>query len=209
MKQTGYHNPGHGRLTLPWRSLTLVGLALALYMMLGPAPELLVLDRSGIAAGEWWRLFTGHWVHSDSQHLLMDTAGLFILGLLFEKVSPWRFLILLTGSALSLDLLLWLNLPWIEAYCGLSGLLNAMLSAGMLLMWRKTGDWVYPLIWVIAAGKILTELYLGQAIFSETLWPSVPEAHAYGLFTGALLGSALFTPTQTVSAESPASLRGL
>ena len=53
----------------PWLSLTLAGLTAGLFAAFGPAPEAWVYDRAAIESGEWWRLISGHWVHSDGAHL--------------------------------------------------------------------------------------------------------------------------------------------
>jgi len=66
--------------TPPWRTLFLTGLALALYLLAGPAPEAWVYDRMAIADGELWRLMTGHLVHADGSHALWDIAALALLG---------------------------------------------------------------------------------------------------------------------------------
>ena len=75
----------HGRIELPWRSLLLVAGAIAAYLVLGAAPGDWVFDRMAIAQGEWWRLFTGHWVHSDPTHAGWDISALLLLGALFER----------------------------------------------------------------------------------------------------------------------------
>ncbi|MET0118692.1 MAG: rhombosortase [Sedimenticola sp.] len=191
MAEQGVFTLGHGRSYLPWRTLGLTGLTLVLYLLLGPAPETLVLDREAIAAGEWWRLITGHWVHGDPQHLLLDTAGLFILSLLFERSPAWIYGTFLVSAMLLLDLMILLWLPWLETYCGLSGLLNALLAGGMLLLWRDSGDRLYLLVLAAAAGKIAVEIALDQALLSDTLWAPLPEAHAFGLISGALLSTPL------------------
>lgn len=208
MKNPGFFTWGHGGMIPPWRTIGITGLALALYLLLGPAPEALVYDRDSIAAGEWWRLLTGHWVHGDAHHLFMDGAGLFILSLLLERMNLWRYIALLSVASLSIDGMLWFFLPWLETYCGLSGLLNALLGAGMLRMWRRTNDWLYPAIAVGAGLKIVTELTLGQALFSDTLWPPVPEAHAFELVAGMLFIALFEGSEKRFSAKRPASFQG-
>jgi len=74
----------HGRITLPWRSLLLGADAVFAYLVLGAAPGAWVFDRVAIAQGEWWRLVTAHWVHSDPAHAGWDVAALLLLGALFE-----------------------------------------------------------------------------------------------------------------------------
>jgi len=80
----------HGGVTLPWRSFLLGAAAIAAYLILGAAPEAWVFDRVAIAQGEWWRLITGHWVHSDLAHAAWDIAALLLLGALFEARLRWR-----------------------------------------------------------------------------------------------------------------------
>ncbi|MEJ2591946.1 MAG: hypothetical protein P8178_11180, partial [Candidatus Thiodiazotropha sp.] len=84
MSATRLQTGRHGGITPPWRSLLLTTLALVLYLWAGAAPQAWVYDRFAIAQGEWWRLFTGHWVHSDGEHALWDIGALLVLGLLFE-----------------------------------------------------------------------------------------------------------------------------
>ncbi len=79
-------------------------------------------------------------------------------------------------------------MPWMQAYCGLSGLLNALLACGLLIHWKRRSDPVYLLIGALAGLKIAVEISLEGALFTTTAWASVPEAHAVGMVTGLLLG---------------------
>jgi rhomboid family GlyGly-CTERM serine protease len=176
----------HGSLALPWRTLLLTGLALGLFLSFGAAPEAWVFDRTAIAQGEWWRLLTGHWVHSDLEHAAWDIGALLVLGLLFEpRLKAKLFSVLILGS-LGIDLWLWYALPSLSYYCGLSGILNSLLALGLLQMWRELR---HPLIWMTAVGailKIVWEIALGGALLTTTAWPSLPEAHAVGFLCGVL-----------------------
>ena len=73
---------------LPWTYLVLS--AVALIVQLNPAwRDALLYDRGAVARGEWWRLWTGHWVHFGWPHFVAD-AGLFlIMGWLLERTHPW------------------------------------------------------------------------------------------------------------------------
>ena len=76
-------------------------------------------------------------------------------------------------------------------YCGLSGILNGLMILGLLHLWR---DLRHPVILLIASGaglKILIEIQLGQAMLTQTAWPSLPRAHAAGFVCGAALFLAL------------------
>jgi rhomboid family GlyGly-CTERM serine protease len=175
-----------GSPVLPWRTLLLAGLALALYLLAGPAPEALVYDRTAIGQGEWWRLLSGHWVHADGSHAGWDILGLLCLGLLFEaRLGRLLPLALLAGTA-AVDLWL-LAGSGLARYCGLSGILNALLVAGLAAWWRELRSPVIPLVAAGALVKIMVELGAGEALFTRTLWPSVPMAHGAGFAAGALL----------------------
>jgi rhomboid family GlyGly-CTERM serine protease len=180
--------PGrHGGITPPWRTLMLTGLALALYLWGGAAPEAWVYDRLAIAQGEWWRLISGHWVHSDLEHAVWDIGALSVLGLLFESRLKGDLFSVLALGTLGIDLWLWFLQPSLHYYCGLSGILNGLLALGLLQWWR---DERHPLIWMTGLGavlKIVWETATGGALLTSTVWPSVPEVHGVGFICGLLL----------------------
>jgi hypothetical protein len=78
-------------------------------------------------------------------------------------------------------------MPQLERYCGLSGILNALLAAGLIQLWRETRDRLLPLVGIGAVLKILVEAAAGAAVFTHTAWPSVPVVHAVGLTAGAII----------------------
>ena len=177
----------HGGLSLPWRTLLLTSLALAGYLILGPAPEAWVFERSAISQGEYWRLITGHWVHSDLNHAVWDIGALALMGVLFEQRLQGQLLLSLAVSTVAVDLWLWYGDPPLQYYCGLSGILNSLLAVGLIQFWR---DLRQPLIGITALGaasKIFLEIYQGQALLTHTSWPSVPEIHAVGFLCGIVL----------------------
>jgi len=190
--------PVSGEPFLPWRTLLLTLLALALYLGIGPAPAGLVLDRAGLGAGEWWRLFAAHWVHSDAAHALWNIAALAFLGALFERRLGWRMVAALALGMLCVSLWVVLGLQ-LQRYCGLSGILNSLLAAGLVVTWRDTRD---PLVLLVGAGavlKIVVETALGQAVFTSAAWASVPTAHAAGFVAGL---AAAWSSTQVGSARA-------
>ena len=183
---------------MPWRTALLTLTALALHFGAGPAPAGLMLDRAGVVGGEWWRLLTGHWVHSDADHALWNIAAFAFLGVLFERTLGWRLFGSLALGMLLVDAWVLLGLPELSRYCGLSGILNALLAADLIALWREGGD---PWVALVGAGavlKIALESVLGQALFSNLRWASVPTAHAVGLVAG-LLAS---IPTASASCPS-------
>ena len=176
----------HGGLLSPRRTLLLSSLALALYLLAGPAPELLVYDRSAIAGGEWWRLFTAHLVHSDAGHALWNIAAFALLGALFEARLGGRVVPGLLLGALAIDAWLWWAEPELLLYCGLSGVINALMAASLWRLWQQSRDSLLVWIGIGAIAKIALETAAGGALFTQTLWGSVPQAHAVGFAAGLL-----------------------
>jgi len=174
----------HGHVEWPWRSLLLGTLAAGAWLVFGPAPEAWVYQRDAIAGGEWWRLLTGHWVHSDGSHACWDVGALLLLGVLFETRLGWRLPLALLIGTVGVDAWLWWGAPDLLYYCGLSGILNTVLVLGLVELWRELR---HPLLLVVlasAALKIGLELRLDGALLTRTAWPSVPAVHAVGYTTG-------------------------
>src|SRR6185369_4054684 len=54
-------------------------------------------DRMAIAAGEWWRLITAHFVHIDLEHTLLNVMGFVLMWAIFARdFSPRQWLIVTT-----------------------------------------------------------------------------------------------------------------
>lgn len=189
MNATTAMRMGQGSSALPWWSLSLATSATLIWLVFGAAPEGWLFDRAAIEQGEWWRLFSAHWVHSDPVHAAWDIAALLVLGLLLEPRLHWRLPLLLLGGSIAVDVWLWWGMPELSYYCGLSGILNTLLAFGMLYWWRHER---HPLLLVmvgLAALKIILEIAAGQALLTRTAWPSVPSAHAAGFLGGVALAS--------------------
>ncbi len=179
----------HGGWRPPWVTLMLAALIAGLYAALGPAPDPLVFEPARLADAAPWRALTGHLVHSDLRHLAWSLAALLCLGTLYESIErpqPMRYLGLLLAAVAAIDLWLWALAPELARYCGLSGVLNALLAALVWRCWRLSRHPLYLLIGLAAAAKILIEAAIGGSLLPTTEWQAVPGAHAAGFLAGAL-----------------------
>lgn len=164
-------------------------LTAGLWLLLGPAPPALVYDRVAIAQGEWWRLVTGHLVHSDAEHALWDIIALALIGWVMESQGRDRVLLAALAGMLAVNMGLWWWLPELERYCGLSGMLNTLFVIALNDLWAEHRHPLIPLVAVGLAIKLATESMARQSLFVHTLWPSVPEVHVAGCLGGlAFLG---------------------
>ena len=178
----------HGSRRLPWHTFLMLSITLALYVVGGPAAESLVFDRQAIMQGEFWRLLTGHWVHGDMEHLAWNLVAVGILGWIIEmSLGPIRLYRALIAGMCLVNAWLWLFIPSLDFYCGLSGILNTLLFVILIDGWRRSRKLIFPLVFVGATAKIALELFQASAIFTHTIWPAIPEAHLAGALAAVMI----------------------
>lgn len=108
-------------------------------------------DRAALLSGQWWRVVTGHLVHLNFDHLLLNLAGLILVCELLWYRLPWRHgSALLLFSAAGTSLLLWWLHPELAWYAGLSGALHGLWAGCALAgLWgmqsRNSASAVMPL----------------------------------------------------------------
>ncbi len=155
-----------------------------------PVRAALRYERSAIAAGQWWRLLTGHLVHLGLEHVLLNCLGLALLWALFAReYSPRGWLVILGAAIAGIDCGLWFGGSTIRWYVGSSGALHGLLAAGTLAQLRR-GE---ASGWVLAAfliAKLLYEQLHGAMPFDRGM-PVVVDAHLYGAL-GGLAGALLW-----------------
>jgi len=187
MRRPDAWTKSRGRPSWPWLTTLLAAIAASLWWSLGPAPNALVFDRSAIDAGEIWRLVTGHLVHSDAGHMTWNIGALILIGLLLEEYGRLRMMAAVLAGILAVDAGLWWGMTDIQRYCGLSGMLNALLVVALAEGWRRYRHGLF----VAAAGlyfaKLVTEAMSDHALFVQTSWPSLPLAHVWGCLGGLIV----------------------
>jgi rhomboid family GlyGly-CTERM serine protease len=172
---------------LPFCSLLL--LATLLFVLPQPLQQLFAYQRAELAGGELWRLFSGHLLHSNLYHLLLNGGGLLIIMLLhagYQRQLSLLWQVLFSALLIS-GLIYWFN-PQVQRYVGLSGILHSLLFFGALLdiKTKKTGG-VLLTLGILA--KIGYEQYHGpDAELGQLISATVAiEAHLYGVISGGLL----------------------
>lgn len=150
-------------------------------------------ERTGIAAGEAWRLLTGHLVHLGLSHTLLNLAGLVLVWFLVGRAFDWKqWLWVMFGSVAAIDLGLWFGAPALEWYVGLSGLLHGMLAGGIVAgLAARSGEAV--ILAVVVTGKLAWEQFVGPLPGSEASSGGavIVDAHLYGVIGGALVAAVL------------------
>jgi rhomboid family GlyGly-CTERM serine protease len=152
-----------------------------------PARQALSFDRGALAAGQWWRLLTAHFVHLDAQHALLNGLGVVLMWALFARdYSPWRWAAIYCGSALAVSVGLWILNPELQWYVGASGALHGVMTAGTIahLRRRDLDGWILAVFIVV---KLSYEQFAGALPFAGTA-NTIVDAHLYGAIGGVVLG---------------------
>lgn len=147
-------------------------------------------DREPIADGEIWRLLTGHIAHLNRGHLVLNLAGLALVWVLVgSRFTAVRWWLVVLFSIAVIDAGFWFLDPVLTWYVGLSGLLHALLLAGVVDRLRSAPTESIVLLVVVSA-KIAYEQFAGPLPGSETSTggPVVVNAHLYGAVAGILAG---------------------
>jgi rhomboid family GlyGly-CTERM serine protease len=103
-----------------------IGLMAIVIASVPSAGEMLQFHRAEIAAGEIWRLASGHLTHWNVEHVQWDLLMFVVLGAACERRNPRRMWFCLIAAATSVSILIFCLFPSIEAYRGLSGIDTAL-----------------------------------------------------------------------------------
>jgi rhomboid family GlyGly-CTERM serine protease len=122
----------------------------------------LLYDRAGIAAGEWWRVWTGHVVHFGWPHFVVDTGLLLIVGFIAGRRHPRLMnLGLVLMPAFISACLYWLE-PAMTRYGGLSAVNLGLLLYVAVDGWRaERREWFWPAVLAAYAAELAYESLRG------------------------------------------------
>jgi len=151
-----------------------------------PVREALSFDRPQIAAGQWWRLLSAHFVHLDANHALLNVFGVVLMWALFARdYSPWRWAAIYSFTCVVIGVGLWFRNPELYWYVGASGALHGVMAAGTVAHLRR-GDLDG---WILAAfliAKLSYEQIVGALPFVGS-GDTIVDAHLYGAVGGLAL----------------------
>ena len=175
----------------PVYALWLLLLVLSFVLQLGDWVGDWRYDRSRVEQGAWWLLLSGHIVHLNWSHWVLNMAGLGIVAFFFSAYASLKqwLLVILTSALVIAAGVTWLNTD-IHYYVGLSGVLHGLFLFGALREIR-----VYPLsgyvLTSVLVAKLGWEFFYGALPGSEDFTGGrvLTDAHLYGAIGGALVWS--------------------
>jgi len=154
-----------------------------------------------------WRLLSGHLVHLNWTHALLNAGAWLVLARLFmPQLDAKRQLLSVALGAASVSLGLAVGYPAIEWYRGASGALHALFFTGATValaasMRQRSWPAALPPLLLVAGGwtKVALEFPRGSATpYAEWLAATtVPQAHFLGAVAGTALGLLLAAQART------------
>ena len=97
-------------------------------------------QRESVAAGQAWRLVTGHAMHVSIAHATLDIGALLIVAWIFGRtLGAARQFIAIATAVVCIDASLWFLHPEVARYVGLSGVLHAWFAMGSVLWLIERG----------------------------------------------------------------------
>jgi len=203
-RQTSSAGSGAGGAVLPgtcsWERMAWIALAvIALLVQLSPvAQAALQFDRDRIAAGEFWRLLTGNFVHYSWPHLVANLGAFAALCWMAEGRAR-GVLALVTLSALAVGAGVFSLAGGVTTYRGVSGV-DCALAAWVLTTMAFQDGRLKGLAWVgvlaILAFKSIFEAVTGQLMLPTSAPAGVAVVgvtHVIGLAVG--IAAAMITRT--------------
>ncbi|MEX1667182.1 rhombosortase [Zhongshania arctica] len=147
--------------------------------------------RDQVADGQWWRVFSGQFVHNNSSHLFSNMAALLLCRVLLSIVYSERdFTLSLLSCAFLTGVLIHFLLPSYDYYLGVSAALYGVLIAGALAMWRGR-PYAGASLFVLVIAKLSLDYLVPDSVAPVSDRIGVPvavEAHFVGVFAGVLVG---------------------
>ncbi|MGQ0587867.1 MAG: rhombosortase [Gammaproteobacteria bacterium] len=168
-------------------------MALILLLALGDEPVRAALryDSDAIAAGEWWRLLSGNFVHLGWWHLFLNELGVLMLVLLCPEPLSWpvwlRRLVLI---GLGMGAGLYFFVPEEHWYVGLSGVIHGLFVLGLGRQIVAERDLIALGCLGFLVGKVAWELVAGVPVSDEAAIGGrvLVESHLYGSLSALIYG---------------------
>jgi len=152
--------------------------------------DALAFHRPAVAAGEWWRVVTGHLVHCDWRHLVADVGAFALLCWIgLRRPRATLAVVMLSAGTAGLAVYLWAG--GIAAYRGISGINYALLAWLLLARALEERGWrglTYGAVLTAICGKAVFEVATGELVVNVCLPPGVQVVavvHLAGIAVGA------------------------
>jgi len=167
-------------------------------LLFGSPCSNLIFVPARVAAGEWWRVLTGFFVHVSWYHLLLDASAFLMLLESLHPIPRMKRLMILAACGLGS---LAASVPVIGAdgtLCGLSGIAHGLLAVMALQLIEDTDVSLCRaglLCFTVVLAKCIFEAATGHVLFENmhlgNVASPVAVCHAGGVAGGVLMYAGL------------------
>ena len=150
--------------------------------------DFLIYNRTLVTQGEYWRYFTGHFLHTNGNHFMLNAAAVVLLWALHgQYYNHVNFSMIFIISALTCGFgIHWFSLD-ITLYVGLSGVLHGFFVWGALMDIKHREKTGYLLLIGVILKIAHEQLYGASADVEAFINSSVAtDAHMFGAIGGLL-----------------------
>ncbi|WP_299074452.1 rhombosortase [uncultured Paraglaciecola sp.] len=169
--------------------LSVILVCIILFLSEPLSSDLLAYDKNELHDFQWWRLITGHFLHTNNMHLVLNTLGLVLLWALHgHYYSTRHYLVILFLLCLGTSIGLLLFAPQMQWYVGLSGVLHGLFILGAYfdIQNKFTSGWIMIAgVWL----KVIHEqIYGASEDIAQLIQANVAiDAHLSGTVSGCLV----------------------
>lgn len=193
------HLPRFAKNWLPAPAVLLLLAVSALLLLSDDLVRMLRYDRTGIDAGQYWRVLSANLVHSNYWHYLLNAGSVAVQALLFRDLLParnWGLVALLCAAGNILGMHFFS--PELRWYVGMSGALYGSAIFGAIALLRNREWLIGGALASYLTGRIIYEQFWDLPSDMEQMIgvPVAVDAHLWGLLTGYLCCLMLFMPAK-------------
>lgn len=154
---------------------------LSLAFQYEPLGTQLQWNREALAQGEMWRLFTGHFTHSNLSHFALNLSALWIIVSIFR---PTVYRLSATSLIVAIVIGLFLHQTHYTTYVGLSGVLHGLIATFSLKEALNGEKSSYLLLAGVVIKVVLESAYTTTNADVLIGIPVAYEAHIIGVVCG-------------------------
>ncbi len=147
----------------------------------------LMYDRELITSGQFWRLFSAHFVHLSLTHMLGNAMGLVLLAYIAGKfLNNFLGVVLLLWCVSVVGIGLYFYAEYLQRYVGLSGVLHGLLLAAPFISGYYSRRIAFSFL-IIIITKVIWEqspLYDDMALIGAIGGRVEANAHLLGVIAG-------------------------
>lgn len=175
--------------------LLLAGILFGLFLLFSGWPavtQALEFQRQAITEGQFWRLFSGHFVHLSIAHAVLNGVGLLLLAIFLSRDIPCRdALLFIVLAPWFISAGLWWKQPTLMAYVGFSGVLHGLLYLGVVRLLPVMPGLAGTVLLLLLSRQVWeqTAAYNPDYLQSLIAGRVMPDAHLFGAIAGGLWGA--------------------